>query len=187
MSNTPEAASARQAAGPSPVVAGAVAAGGSGSGAVFDAVLMPHRSLGPRGFLLLMGAIGLVSFGTGLVFLLLGAWPVMAFCGLDVALIWLAFMLNYRAARLRETVRLTAGVLEVRRLHPSGQEQSWRFNPYWVRLALEDNQHTERADLKLRSHGRELIVGHFLSEPEKLEFAKALGDALATARSGAAG
>jgi uncharacterized membrane protein len=38
------------------------------------------------------------SFTIGLAFWLLGAWPVVGFCGLDIALLQLAFRLNYRSA-----------------------------------------------------------------------------------------
>ena len=42
---------------------------------LFDALLTPHRSLTPRGFLLLMGVLCALSFGSGLAFILSGAWP----------------------------------------------------------------------------------------------------------------
>src|SRR5678816_286311 len=113
----------------------------------FSAVLTPHRSLGPKGFMVLMGAVCAVSFGTGLLFYLLGAWPVVGFMGLDVALIYTAFKLNYRAARLYETVDLTQTALTVTRVQPSGKEQVWSFNPYWVRLNLEAVSYTH-----LRAH-----------------------------------
>lgn len=148
----------------------------------FDAVLAPHRSLSPRGFLVLMSAVGAVGFVTGIVFLLLGAWPVMGFCGLDVLLIYIAFKLNYRAARLHETVRLTAETLELRRIQPSGAAQSWQFNPYWVRLVVGNDPQTERSTLSLRSHGREVVFAEFLPEEEKIDFARALRSALAEAR-----
>ena len=66
----------------------------------FSAVLTPHRSLGPRGFLLLMAAVAVASFTTGLVFLLAGAWPVIAFLAADVLLIYWAFLLSYRSGRV---------------------------------------------------------------------------------------
>ncbi len=66
---------------------------------LFRAVLLPHRSLGRKGFIALMLVVCLVSALTGLKFYQLGAWPVMAFFGLDVLLIYGAFRLNYRAAR----------------------------------------------------------------------------------------
>ena len=38
-----------------------------------------------------MGFIGAVSFVAGIAFAMIGAWPVLGFFGLDVALIWYAF------------------------------------------------------------------------------------------------
>ena len=104
----------------------------------FTALLTPHRSLGPKGFMVLMGAVCAVSFGAGLVFYMIGAWPVIGFMGLDVALIYVAFKLNFRALRLYEMVDLTSEALTVTRVQPSGKTQVWSFNPYWVRLSLAD-------------------------------------------------
>ena len=74
--------------------------------ALFCALITPHRSLGGAGFLVLMAAIGGVSFAAGIVFLILGAWPVVGFFGLDVVLIYWAFRINYRAARAYEATQL---------------------------------------------------------------------------------
>ena len=65
----------------------------------FRVVLTPHRSLGPKGFLALMLAFGAISFATGIVFYIAGAWPVVGFLGLDVLLVYVAFRLNYRSGR----------------------------------------------------------------------------------------
>jgi uncharacterized membrane protein len=148
----------------------------------FSAVLTPHRSLGPKGFMILMGAICAVSFGTGLLFYLLGAWPVIGFMGLDVALIYLAFKLNFRALRLYETVDLTDEALTVTRVAPSGETQSWNFNPYWVRLTLQPRL-GRSSELSLSSHGKRLVFASFLTDHEREDFASALGSALAAARS----
>jgi uncharacterized membrane protein len=43
-----------------------------------------------------MGCIALVSFAAGIGFLLIGAWPVFGFFGLDVVLIWWALKRNFR-------------------------------------------------------------------------------------------
>ena len=130
-----------------------------------------------------MVAVSAVGFVTGIVFLLKGAWPVLGFCGLDVLLIYIAFKLNYRAARLYETIELTPETLVLRRVQPSGAEESWRFNPYWVRLIVEADPRTERSELVLRSHGRDVVFGDFLPEEEKVDFARALRSALEKARS----
>lgn len=149
----------------------------------FRAVLYPHRSLSPTGFLILMSAIGGVSFVTGVAFLLIGAWPVFGFFGLDVALIYAAFKLNYRSGRLYETVELTPEALIVTRVHPSGKQESFDFNPYWVRVQLAELPQG-RNDLRLASHGREFAFGRFLTDDERRDFSHTLLGALTEARGG---
>ena len=101
-------------------------------------MLTPHRSLGPTGFLVLMAALSGISFVTGLAFYLVGAWPVMGFFGLDVALVYFAFRLNYRSGRLYETVELDPARLTWTRVHPSGRREQFDCNPYWARVNLRE-------------------------------------------------
>lgn len=147
----------------------------------FRAILHPHRSLSPRGFAILMLAIGIISFVAGMAFLLMGAWPVFGFFGLDVLAIWLAFKLNYRAGRAHEIVELTPRLLTVTRVAPSGSRQTFDFNPYWVRVRLSQRA-DGRTDLKLASHGQEFSFGRLLNDDERRDFAGALQEALMTAR-----
>lgn len=149
---------------------------------VFRAILHPHRSLEPKGFLILMLAIGSVSFVAGMVFLMMGAWPVMGFFGLDVALIYLAFKLNYRAARAYELVELTPSTLTLQQVSASGETKNFEFNPYWVRVLFTE-RHDGSNRLKLASHGRELEFGRLLNDDERRDFAQALAGALNAGRS----
>jgi uncharacterized membrane protein len=143
----------------------------------FDALLTPHRSLGRAGFACLMAAISALSFAAGLGFWWLGAWPVCGFMGLDVALIYFAFRLSYRSGRLAETVQLSDNELLIRRVRPGGKVETWRFQPYWVRVILADPPQFD-SQVRLASHGREVTVGAFLSLPERIAFAAALSAAL---------
>lgn len=152
-------------------------------GALFSAVLTPHRSLSPKGFFFLMAAVGGVSFAAGLAFLVAGAWPVFGFLGLDVLLIYWAFRLNYHAAKVHEKVDLTDDKLTVTRVMPSGRQKSWEFNPYWVRCKLLSRP-GRVSQLSLSSHGRTLVFGTFLSPEEKEDFAMVLSGALHEARGG---
>lgn len=149
---------------------------------LFSALLTPHRSLSPTGFMVLMSAVCIVSFGTGLLFYLMGAWPVVGFLGLDIVLIYVAFKLNYRSGKLYETVDLTPDALTVTRVKPSGQIESWSFNPYWVRLNLQERI-GRSSELSLASHGNRLVLANFLSDPERKDFADALSAALSAAKS----
>ncbi len=144
----------------------------------FSATLLPHRSLSRKGFVALMATIAGFSSATGIAFAIRGAWPVPAFCGFAVALLYLAFRLNYRAGRMSESIVLAGRELRVTRIHPSGRTESWSFNPYWVKI-----QHVRREysadELSLASHGRKLVFGTFLSDGEKDSFAAAFNAALA--------
>jgi uncharacterized membrane protein len=149
-----------------------------------DVVLYPNRSLGTTGFAVLMTAIVLVSVAVGAGFMMVGAWPVTGFLGLDVLLVYLAFRWNDRQARRAEFVRLDGDGLSVRRLEPDGHSQCWRFEPYWVRVSLEQvGRHDRR--LVLRSHGRQVVIGAFLTQDERQELAHALEAALREHRAGA--
>jgi uncharacterized membrane protein len=147
----------------------------------FRALLTPHRSLGPAGFLILMMLVAGVSFVTGVIFLMIGAWPVFAFFGLDVLLIYLAFRMNYRSGRLFETVELTPWRLRITRVEPSGASQDWEFNPYWVRVHVPEAV-DGRTALQLVTQGRAFEFGRFLTDDERKEFGAVLADELAKAR-----
>ena len=82
---------------------------------LFSALLTPHRSLNRTGFLVLMGFLSVVSFAAGLAFLLMGAWPVFGFFGLDVLVIYWAFRVNFRRAQATEEILVTPSELRVPR------------------------------------------------------------------------
>lgn len=145
----------------------------------FDAVLTPNRSLSPRGFLILMCAIGAVSFVAGVVFFVVGAWPVVGFLGLDVLLIFVAFKINFRHASVVESLRLTRDHLVVERVNHWGQKRTWEFTPAWLQVLVEDS--APRRGLVLRSHGESLAIGRFLTREELQDLADALRQALARA------
>jgi uncharacterized membrane protein len=151
---------------------------------IFSAVLTPHRSLGPTGFLLFMLVLGGISFVTGMVFLLAGAWPVFGFFGLDVLLVYWAFRLNYRSARAYEQVTVTPSELKVRQVSHHGRVSEWTLNPVWVRLDRVVHAEFGIERLFLVSHGRRLPIAGFLGPQEKESFALALSAALGEAKRG---
>ena len=140
---------------------------------LFSAVLHPHTSLGPNSFLALMAALCVISFSAGAAFIPIGARPVFGFFGLDILLIYLAFRASYYHARTHETVRLTENALAVEKTDPNGHTQRWEFQPYWLRVGI-DNSTRSGAMLTLSSHGRTLEIGAFLTPEEKRDMERAL-------------
>ena len=151
---------------------------------LFSAIITPHRSLSGMGFLLVMALIGGMSFAGGLFFILLGAWPVIGFLGLDVLLVYWAFRANYRAAAAYEEVTVTPSELRLRRVSHRGDVAEWSLNPVWTRLDHETHDEYGLLRLFLVSRGRRLAVAGFLSPHEKKSFAAALSTALGEAKRG---
>ncbi len=145
---------------------------------VFRAVLTPHRSLSRLGFFVVMALVCCVSFTAGTFFILKGAWPVLGFLGLDVLLVYLAFRLSYRSGRAMETVELTEDRLTFKQVSPGGRVTAWEFQPYWLRVDI-DEPCAHESRVTLSSHGRTVAIGSFLSPEERIEFAQALKQALA--------
>jgi len=143
----------------------------------FERVLLPHRSLPPRGFQLFMLILGLISFSVGTAFVSIGAWPVTGFFGLDVALVYVAFRISYRRARLREILRLAGDAFTVERISVYGNRRVWRFQPFWLRVVLEERD-ADSNRLFVASHGRFLAIGDFLAPAVRRELAGTIRDAL---------
>ena len=143
----------------------------------FEAVLFPNRSLPNKGFVVLMTVVVAVNVLLGISFTLVGAWPVLAFGGLDILLVWLAFRLSYRQGRLHERVRVTPDQMIVSRILPSGHEMRWVLQPYWTRVTI-DRPVRHESQLCVHSKGGVLILGSFLSPKERAAFADRLSTAL---------
>ena len=157
-----------------------IAPGGADPNVLFDAVITPHRSLRPRGFAVVMIVMGVAGFACGIAFMAAGAWPVVGFMALAVALVYLAFRLNYSAARAVEYVRLTRNQLIIQRRDNRGRGEEIAIQPYWLQVEVADNHGA--AEVRLRSHGKTYTVGSFLSPAERIDFAEALREALALLR-----
>jgi uncharacterized membrane protein len=151
---------------------------------LFSALLTPHRSLNSTGFLVLMAFLSAVSFAAGLAFLLMGAWPVLGFFGLDVLAIYWAFRINFRHAKATEEIWVTPSELRVRRVSHRGRVVEFVLNPLWVQLDQKTHAEFGIEKLYLVSKGRRVSIGSFLGPDEKASFAKALLAALQAARRG---
>lgn len=149
---------------------------------VFRSVLRPNRSLSRRGLLIVMGLLGGISLVAGVVFVVLGAWPVFGFLGLDVALVYLAFRINFADARAFELVEVTRDRLTLTRVDKRGRRLMETFEAAWVRVVLNETA-DGRNHLRLTMRDRESAFGIFLSNDERVALKSALDRALAVARS----
>ena len=145
---------------------------------LLDLELRPHRSLTQVGFRVVMAV--LIAFGilSGVIFLVLGAWPVLAFLGLDVVLVYLAFRASYAGGRVHEHIRLSPVVLTVERVDRRGRQRRFELQPHWLRVDVSQSP----SGLRLSSRGRSVDVGAFLPPDELEDVANQIRAALARLR-----
>ncbi len=144
----------------------------------YRVILKPHRSMTPSLFFAFMLTISAVSFVAGTVFALMGAWPILGFFGLDVLLIYVAFKVNFRAARAYEAIEVTRDDLTVERVKANGRRESMiRLSPTWARLEANELP-DESVELALASHGRRVPIARHLGSDQRRSFAKELSAAL---------
>jgi uncharacterized membrane protein len=150
---------------------------------LLELTLTPHRSLPRQGFAVLMAVLVAFNFVAGIVFLAVGAWPVIGFLGLDVLLVWAAFRLSYARARQAERLAFYSDRLAIWRRDPWGREQRLDLQPYWLRVRVV-RQGGEVSRVLLISHGRRHAIGQFLAPEERERLALHIDDILAALRDG---
>ena len=149
---------------------------------LFAARLTPHRSMSPRGIRIVCAIAASLLLLPGLLFYLLGAWPVVGFMGLDVIALYWALTHSLRDGRRFEEVTLWRDRLDVRQVSARGEEKLETFVPFYTRLVIDLDFDEHTTAIRLRARDRELVVGSFLNPDDKASFAQAFGTALRKAR-----
>lgn len=146
-----------------------------------DAVLEPPRSLSTRGLNRVMMLLGAFSAVFSLGFLLVGAWPVVGFLGVEILALWLVFQWSFRAQRARTYVRVTADEVDVRKVDGWGRERRASLASHFVRVEF-DRTATGPNALRLATSRSAYTLGEFLTPRERETFARRLMQAISDAR-----
>ncbi|MCX7381906.1 MAG: DUF2244 domain-containing protein [Alphaproteobacteria bacterium] len=144
---------------------------------LFEAAIVPYRSLSPRGQRILVGVLtGLLMAGT-LVFALVGAWPVGGFAGIELLAAILFFRWHSRRMRAGELILLTPAALHIIRTDPDGRRLELNLPPAWLSAGMEERT-GRAAALMVRGQGRAVEIAAALGEAERRDLALALNAAL---------
>lgn len=136
----------------------------------------PNRSLGGEAravcVLALAGSVGAV----GLFAAMVGAWPILPFAGLEVALIWVAFRCLARHDGDFERLELDGDRLRWRARF-ADRIETLEANAAWVRLLVRDAG--GRCALALRYAGSTVDIGGLATEASRRRWAQELGQRIA--------
>jgi uncharacterized membrane protein len=144
---------------------------------LFEAVIVPHRSLSAAGLRILLGVVLAASVASSTAFVVLGAWPVGVFAGLELLLAAVLLRLHVRAARASELLLLTPTGLRIVRTSAGGRVEAREVPADWMAVRLEERPGRVPA-LMLRGRGLAVEVGGALGEEAKRSLAEALAEAL---------
>lgn len=149
----------------------------SASQPVFEAVIVPHRSLSRRGLTLLLLAIaGICGLNAGIA-IHIGAWPVGGFTGVELLLAAVLFRINAVSARASEMLLLTGDALRIVRTDPRGRREERTLAPGWLTVSLEERP-GRVPGLWIVTRGVREEIGKSLGEADKRDLAQSLQDAL---------
>ncbi len=139
---------------------------------IFEALIFPHRSLTPKGTVIVVAALLALTCAVVARFWLWRAWPVVAFSVVEVPLLVLLLLINHRRARASELIMLDSAHLTVTRTDASGRRNQQTLPVAWLRIELDSTKGTPR--IVASSHGRGYEVGAFLHEPDRISLFDAL-------------
>jgi uncharacterized membrane protein len=131
--------------------------------------LWPHQSLAPKGFAIFIGATSVMLMFP--LFPLIGSvvlWGILPFLMLAVAGVWFALDRSHRNAQILEVLTLSPDTARLIRHNPRGSIQEWECNIYWVKAQMHDFDGPVPHYVTLKGAGREVEIGAFLSEEERV-------------------
>lgn len=131
--------------------------------------LWPHNSLPARG----MAGFVLATFALICipVLALLGSpilWGILPFLLAAVWGIYFALQRNYRARQITETLTLDEQNAYLIRDDPSGRVREWDCNRHWTTITKHEKDGPVPNYVTLKGKGREVEIGAFLSEEERV-------------------
>lgn len=141
--------------------------------------LWPYQSLKPRGFVVFIGLTAAMSafpllavIGSAIM------WVLLVFAIVALGAIWLALFVSNRRGTIVEEFVLTPETASLTRTDADGQRQTWQANRHWVKAELHQEGGPVKNYVTLRGGDREVEIGRFLDEKERLAFYSELRTAI---------
>lgn len=119
--------------------------------------------------------VAFVSLAVASVWSVMGAWLILPFAGLEVGALYIAFRSWSRYADDYERVVIRGDRLLIE-CQMKGCVRRFDANRHWTQVIVRNG--VRGRQVSLRSHGREIEFGTFLSEGARMEAVRKLRDHL---------
>lgn len=138
----------------------------------YEFITRPNCSLSRSGAVRVIGCLAAFSLSIALAFALAGAWMVLPFAGLELLALAYAFYLIRCHAGDYESITISGDRLAVEK-HDYKNTSQVVFHRYWAQIVLRDAPGGEQR-LWLRSHGKEVEIGRYMNNEQRLVLARQL-------------
>jgi len=146
--------------------------GEAGRGSEFRWISRRHSSLSATGRILVFASLAVVTLAISLAFAIRGAWPILPFAGLECVALWLAHRWLQRHDGDYELVTVDRERVKVE-VRDGAMHRNHEFSRPWARVAVETGR-DGRPTLWLRSHGRAVELGKWMTDEARLRAAHQL-------------
>ena len=139
----------------------------------------PYRSLPKKGFVIVITLLfGLISLPLLAVLGTVILWGLLPFALAAVGALWWGLQRSYKDGEILEELTISSDHLHLSRQHPREPLKTFECNPYWVSVYMHQTGGPVPFYVTLKSKGREVEIGAFLSEDERRALYGELSDVL---------
>ena len=127
--------------------------------------LSPNSSLTGIYRIIFLASISFICVGIATVFYFFGAYLILPFAGIEIAILLIAFYLSFKWSSRKELIYISQEVVKIEKgIHKA--EYLWEeFRTFTSFQITKDANKSLR--LSFRSKGDDIIVGDFLNEDDK--------------------
>ena len=138
----------------------------------YKVVARPNHSMSRKETFRVVAILAFFSLSIAIAFGFAGAWLVFPFAGLELLALAYAFYFIRCHADDYESITIAGDRLAIEK-HDHNNTSQVVFHRYWARVVLRETPSGEHR-LWLRSHGKEVEVGRFMNNRQRLALARQL-------------
>ena len=127
--------------------------------------LSPNSSLTGVYRIIFLASISFICVGIATVFYFFGAYLILPFAGIEIAILLIAFYLSFKWSSRKELIYISQEIVKIEKgIHKA--EYLWEEFRTFTSFQIEKDAN-KSLRLSFRSKGDDVIVGDFLNEDDK--------------------
>tara|TARA_B100001250_G_scaffold330995_1_gene296011 strand:- start:1164 stop:1658 length:495 start_codon:yes stop_codon:yes gene_type:complete len=127
--------------------------------------LSPNSSLIGISRVIFLASISFICGGIAVVFYFYGAYLILPFAGIEIAILFIAFYLSFKWSSRKEIIYLSQEIVKIEKGINKAEYLWEEFRTFTSFQITKDTNKLLR--LSFRSKGDDVIVGDFLNEDDK--------------------